>query len=122
MSCLQTVEQPIGNIYVRPSHLVQMGDRIQGHTHNFDHTTFILKGGVHCKATLPDGRVIERDFWALGHPNNSVNTPGYCLIRKDVLHEFTALEDDTYMLCVYAHRNPQGEVVQQYTGWPDAYR
>jgi len=65
MSCLQSVEQAIGNIYVRPFQLEKSGDVIQGHTHNFDHTTMILKGGVHCKASLPDGRVIERDFWAL---------------------------------------------------------
>lgn len=24
--------------------------------------------------------------------------------------------------CIYAHRTPQGDVVQQYTGWPEAYR
>lgn len=24
--------------------------------------------------------------------------------------------------CLYAHRTPQGDVVQEYTGWPEAYR
>lgn len=121
MSCLQTVEQALGNIYVRPFILAAAGDGLPGHTHNFDHTTFILKGGVQCKATLPDGTVIERDFWSLGHLKNSAATPGYCLIRADVVHEFTALEDDSRIVCIYAHRNPQGEVVEQYTGWPEAY-
>lgn len=121
MSCLQTTEQALGNIYVRPFILASAGDVLPGHTHNFDHTTFVAKGGVHCRATLPDGTVIERDFWAAHRPENSANTPDFCLILADVVHEFTALVDDSVIRCVYAHRTPQGEVVQQYTGWPAAY-
>ena len=100
-----------GNIFIRPNPLPRAGDKIDGHRHNFDHTTIVFRGAVHVKATLPNGAVIERDFRA----------PAHCLIRADVTHEIVALEDNTEFWCVYAHRTPQGEVSERYTGWPDAY-
>ena len=112
MGCEQTVERALGNIYVRPNTLLHAGDVTQGHTHNFDHVTVIFRGAVHVKATLPSGQIIEQDFAA----------GDYFLIRADVTHEFTALMDDTLYICAYSHRTPQGEVVQDYTGWDEAYR
>ena len=99
------------NIFVRPNHLERAGDKVDGHKHNFDHTTIIYTGAVHVKAELPDGRVLERDFRA----------PDYFLVRADVEHEITALEDKTIFWCVYAHRDPQGRVVQRHTGWDESY-
>lgn len=100
-----------GNIMIRPNTLAKAGDVTQGHTHNFDHTTIVFRGGIHVKATLPSGAVIERDFMA----------PSHCLIKSAVAHELTALSDDTEYWCVYSHRNPQGDVVQDYDGWLSAY-
>jgi quercetin dioxygenase-like cupin family protein len=104
-----------GNIFIRPNVLAKAGDVTDGHTHNFDHTTIVYKGAIHVKASLPDGTVIERDFGE-GQPNGR-----HCLIRADVLHEITALVDDTEYWCVYSHREPQGEISLVNTGWPDAY-
>lgn len=101
-----------GNIFIRPNNLPKAGDCIDGHVHRFDHTSIVFKGAVHIKAKLPDGTVIERDFVS----------PAHVLIRADVEHEITALVDDSCIWCVYAHNTPQGEVVQEYTGWEDAYR
>jgi hypothetical protein len=39
-----------------------------------------------------------------------------------VEHEITSTAPGTICWCVYSHRTPQGEVVEQYTGWEDAYR
>lgn len=86
------------------------GEKIDGHAHNFDHTTIVFTGGVHVKATLPDGSIVERDFAA----------PAHFLVKKDVAHEITATEDNTTFWCVYSHRDPQGNVVQEYDGWADA--
>ena len=80
-------------------------------THHFDHVTQWLKGRFKVTATLPTGVVIVREFKAWD----------YCLIRADVFHEIEALEDDCLAWCVYSHLTPQGEVVQQYTGWPESY-
>lgn len=100
-----------GNVYIRPNTLAKAGDLVAGHKHGFDHTTIVFRGAVHVKATLPDGGVIERDFAA----------PAHFLVKADVEHEITALADDTVFWCVYSHREPQGDVVQEFTGWEEAY-
>lgn len=100
-----------GNIYIRANKLEKAGDVTNGHTHNFDHTTIVFKGGIHVKAELPNGKVIERDFYA----------PSHCLIKAEVKHTITALQDNTEYWCVYSHRNPQGDIVQEYDGWGTSY-
>jgi hypothetical protein len=99
-----------GNVFIRPNEM-RLGDVVQGHTHNFDHTSIVFTGAVRVRARLPNGTVIERDFVA----------PAHFLVRADVEHEITALADGTVFWCVYAHREPQGDVVQEYTGWDPAY-
>lgn len=100
-----------GNLFIRPVRLRDVGSVVVGHEHNFDHTTIVFKGAVHVRATLPGGGVIERDF----------RSPAHFLVRKDVSHTITALEEDTVFWCVYAHRTPQGEVSQEYDGWMESY-
>src|SRR4249919_3084049 len=91
-----------GNIFIRKSIMDKAGMVIPGHKHAFDHTTIVFKGSVHVRAKLPDNTIIERDFKA----------PTHFLVKKDVEHEITSLEDDSEFWCVYSHRDPQGEVVQ----------
>lgn len=103
---------PFGNVYIRPMELAKAGDIVQGHTHNFDHVTHIFKGSVHLKAfevdanDQPIGDVVERDYKA----NSYVN------IKKNWKHEFTALEDGTMADCIYALRDFDGEVTDQWNG------
>ncbi len=105
------MEWASGNIYIRPNTLANAGDKVNGHTHNFDHTSIFYTGSFHVKATFPNGKVVERDFVA----------PAHCLIKADVEHEITALEPNSVFWCVYAHRNPQGDVVQDFNGWGANY-
>ena len=100
-----------GNVFIRPIQLPEVGSKVAGHKHNFDHTTIVFKGAVHVSATTHDGRVIERDFVA----------PSHFLVVKDTTHEITATEPGTEFWCVYAHRTPQGDVVQDNNGWGPAY-
>jgi len=100
-----------GNVFIRPNTMTK-GDVINGHKHNFDHTSIIFTGAVRVVATLPDGRKVEVERAA----------PAHLLIKADVEHEITALEDNTEFWCVYSHRGPQGDIVQEYTGWPEAYK
>lgn len=111
MSCYNTVERQSGNVYIRPIRLEKAGDFTPGHTHNFDHTTIIFKGAVRVVATSPDGSTRTADF----------PFEDSFLVKADVLHEITALEDDTVYWCVYSHRDAQGEVIQEYTGFDKAY-
>lgn len=108
-------EMASGNIYLRPAVLNHKGDKIHGHEHHFDHTTFIVAGKVHVIATHGDERK-EGEFVAGQH----------FLVLAEWEHEITALEDNTRFTCIYSHRDPQGEVVQVMTGWegsimPHAY-
>lgn len=118
MGCNITTEWVSGNVFIRPMILAKAGDVVQGHAHNFDHTTIVFSGSVRIEAKTPDGREIDRVFksprpdWAGG---------SHALIKAEVAHKITALEDNTIAWCVYAHRDPQGEVWQEYNGWQDAY-
>lgn len=105
------VEWVSGNIYIRPNTLAKKGDGVNGHAHNFDHTTIVFRGSIHVKAKLPNGQIIERDF----------DSPSHFLVKADVHHQITALEDDTEFWCVYSHRTPRGEIVQNFDGWGKAY-
>jgi hypothetical protein len=99
-----------GNVFIRPTKFSRVGEVVEGHKHHFDHTTIVFKGGIHVHATLPNGTVIERDFTA----------PAHFLVKKDVIHEITALTDDAEFWCIYSHRNAQGDVVQEWDGWHTA--
>lgn len=101
-----------GNIYIRQNVLTEKGDVVEGHKHNFDHTTIVHTGSVHVKAKLPDQSIIEKDFIA----------PSHFLVKAEVEHEITALEDNTEFWCVYSHRDPQGRVQLEYDGWTTAYQ
>lgn len=112
--CEQTSEFASGNIFLRRVRLEKEQDKLPGHTHNFDHTTFVTKGRVHVLATCPDGCAppLNQDFEA----------GDYFLVRANWQHEITALTDKVEFFCIYSHRNPQGEVVQAYNGWKEAYQ
>src|SRR6184192_2295357 len=94
------------NTFFRPNFLEKTGDRVDGHAHNFDHVTMVVQGAVRIMAKVPaeGGRaVIKR---AAGPFQDRV-----VLIRAGIEHEITALEDGTEFLCIYSHRNAQGESV-----------
>ena len=117
-----------GNNFFRPNPLARAGDKVHGHKHNFDHTTIVLTGAVRVRAVCPDGRVIEGDFYSREYQKAHRDrfpadnpAPSHFLVVAEVEHEITALVDETEFWCVYAHREPQGDVVQHYTGWGPAY-
>lgn len=111
MACDQFGEFVSGNNFIRPMRFQKAGDRVDGHAHNFDHTTLVLSGAVHVKAHLLDGTVLEKDFTAFT----------WFLVKAGVRHEISALEPNTLAWCVYSHRTPDGTIVPEYTGWRSAY-
>lgn len=104
-----------GNIFIRPNAGMTKGSVIDGHAHNFDHTSFVVNGAVNVKATLLDGTKIEGNF-GNGYPLR------HFLVLAGVEHQITALEDGTDFYCIYSHREPQGAVVEHQTGWYEAYQ
>ena len=103
-------EEASGNIFLRKWRGIEKGHVIEGHKHNFDHTTIVFTGAVKVRAKVQSGE-IEREFRA----------PTHFLVRAGVEHEYTALEDGTEYWCVYSHRTAQGDIVQEFTGWGPSY-
>jgi hypothetical protein len=60
---------------------VSLGDLLPGHTHSFDHVSYVEAGGFRVKGDLPEGGTIER----MVYPGDKL------LIRKDVEHSFLAI-------------------------------
>lgn len=108
--CHLAGERMMGNFFRRSMEFSKSGDRVDGHAHNFDHVTLVFTGSIRVKAKLPTGEV-ERVFHA----------PDWVLIKAGVEHEITALENGTVCWCLYSHRTPQGDVVQEETGFERAY-
>lgn len=105
---------PAGNLYVRPN-LMAKGQIIEGHAHNFDHMSYCTHGAVRVSVLDAEGAVTATRVVAARERHNWV------LIRAGVCHRIEALEDGTKFDCIYAHREPGGDVVQEYTGWDAAY-
>lgn len=80
----------VSNIYIRMMHFHNKGDVEQGHTHEFDHVSFLTKGSAILKV---DG--IEKEFTA----------PHMILIAKNLVHEIVASEADTILCCIHGLRD-----------------
>lgn len=104
-------EYTCGNIFIREMIFNKAGDTVQGHTHNFDHTTYVAKGGLRIESLNDDDSVRDSaDHYA-------TDGLAWFLIKAEVKHRITALEDGSIGHCIYSHRTPQGEIVQEWTGW-----
>ncbi len=118
---MNATEWASGNIYIRPMpyKLDKVGDSIDGHAHKHDHTTIVLRGGIRIDAIMQDGRRVSREFFA---PDDEHGTQrAHVLIKAGVVHRITSLVDHTVAWCIYSHRTAQGDVVQAFNGWEDAY-
>ena len=87
----------VSNVYIRMMHFHNAGDVEHGHTHGFDHVSFLTKGSV---KMLVEG--VEKTFTA----------PHMILVKKEFEHEITALEPDTILCCIHALRdNDTGDIL-----------
>lgn len=87
-----TIEVKIGcvsNLYSRMMHFKNAGDTEPSHAHCFDHLTLLAAGSVECEV---DG--VKTIFKA----------PHMIFIKKDKMHMFTALEDNTVAYCIHPMR------------------
>jgi len=109
------MEYVSGNIFIREMNFSLAGESVNGHAHAFDHTTYIACGGLRIEKLDKSGAVVKSiEKWATA-PHNWV------LVKAGVCHRITALADNSRGHCIYSHRTPQGDVVEQYDAWGDAY-
>lgn len=122
-----TNEMVMGNIYIRPMTFHEVGSIVSGHAHNFDHMTLILSGAVNLRIWEIDpatgrraGSVLDSEGIEIrvGEPirEKQYAAPAAVLIKSNLAHEFTALEPNTSALCIFAHRDYEGNVVQDWNG------
>lgn len=121
-------------VFVREMIFENAGDSIIGHAHNFDHVTYVAKGGMRIEVLelSPSGQLIE-----VQAENGQIVTmrmavtwiaekyaehgQNFVLIEAGKLHRITALLDQTLGHCIYAHRDAQGRVQTQYSGFRRPY-
>lgn len=111
------VEGPFGNLYCRPMEFESLGSVQNGHTHNYDHVTYIVRGSVLVK------------FYKVDEQGNQITTAkdqvykagGKVQVRADTWHQFTALEENTYAECVFPHRDSAGNIVDEFNGIMASY-
>jgi quercetin dioxygenase-like cupin family protein len=82
----------VGNLFFNTMLFRKKGDQIAGHSHPYDHRTFIISGSV---------KMGVRD-----QPEFDVCTALDLIVTpKGVLHWFEALEDNTIITCIHPIRN-----------------
>lgn len=86
--------QIVDNVFVKLMCLNNVGDKVVGHVHTFDHITLLSTGRVIMRA-----RGVEKEHVA----------PKILVTPKGVSHEFEALEDNTVLSCIHAIRDGDGE-------------
>ncbi len=94
-----------GNIWVKQNVLEFAGDKNNGHEHTFDHVSMLVSGRVRVEVK--------------GKEPKEFTAPTFIVIRKELQHQITALEDHTVYYCVFAMRNFDGEVMEVYDGEHD---
>lgn len=104
-----------GNIFIREMLFGDIGFVVDGHTHNFDHTTYIVRGAVRIEQLDADGSVVRTI------DKRATDGHNWVLIKAAVKHRLTALEPHSLGHCIYSHRNGQADVVQDYDGWTQGY-
>ena len=97
----------VGNLFVSPQPMEKKGDEIGGHTHYFDHVSFLVKGSV--------------EVFVEGHEPKVLIGPTFVIIRKHTRHRIVALEDNTEWFCVFAIRDVDGNPQDVVTGDVDPW-
>lgn len=109
------MEYASGNVFIREMLFERAGESRDGHEHNFDHVTYVAKGALLIESLNDDGSVRQAVV------KRATDGHNWVLIKAGVRHRIEALEDGSIGHCIYAHRNPQGEVVERYDGWMPGY-
>lgn len=104
-----------GNIFIREMRFEDVGEQTIGHEHNFDHTTYVVRGGIRIEQLDAADNVVR------AIEKRASDGYNWVLVKAATRHRITALEANTIAHCIYAHRTPQGDVVQEWDGWASSY-
>jgi quercetin dioxygenase-like cupin family protein len=106
----------VGPLGIRRLELAKKCDVSEGHTHNYDHTTIVIRGGVICTYKYEkDGQIVEGESVEFRQGEAFE-------VKARVHHTLKATEDNTIYYCCFSHRDLDGVVCQRYTGNAQAYQ
>lgn len=103
----------LGPVGVREMELPVPCQQNEGHLHNHDHTTFVMRGAVQVYYRRA-GEDVERQ-------SVIYVAPARFAVLANTFHRIVALEPDTEYWCVFSHRDANGLVVEEYEGVEAAY-
>lgn len=86
-ACTTTTISDADGIRTEAVRIFKAGMKTGYHRHAYDHTTAIVRGAV--------------EAFADGKPLGTFHEMNSLFIKAGVLHQFTALEDDTTFVCVH---------------------
>lgn len=105
----------IGPIGVRKFELAEVCESNAGHQHNYDHVTIVVRGRIKVIYRYEQGgQVVEGESREFGAGETVT-------IKANVHHTVKSLEANTLYLCVFSHRDFDGQVIQSYRGNDAAY-
>lgn len=92
----------VGNVWIRRQYYANKDCEKSGHKHHHDHVSLLAKGRLQVHVEGYDPVIYnEGDFF---------------LIKAEHEHMLVPLEDDTIAYCIFALRNVDGEVVDDFDG------
>ncbi len=104
---------PFGNVFFRAMEFHGIGSRVDGHTHTYDHVTYLVTGSVSLMAWD-----VGEDGQITGDPETGVfEAPAQILIKARRAHSFVALTEHVRADCIFAVRDPEtGQVLNEWDG------
>lgn len=106
----------IGPVGIRRHLLERKCHENVGETHNYGHTTIIIRGRV-----MITYRQRQTDGTLIVTKTEEAAQGEAIFIAAELHHTLKALDDNTQYMCVFSHRDFDGLVTQSYTGNIHAY-
>lgn len=96
------------NIGIRSIEFHAVDAEIETHEHNFAHTMMCVLGEVEVWSKAPHATEAQR----------AILKPGeWFVVEAGEKHGGRAVTAPAQVCCIFAHRTPQGEVVQEFAGY-----
>lgn len=90
----------VGNVWVSQHYMPEAGMEIDMHEHDHDHASLLVSGAV--------------DVNIEGQPVKRFIAPTFIVIRANMKHKIVAVEDNTIWYCVFALRDIDGNIINQF--------
>lgn len=93
----------VSNVYTRMMHFEKSGVKELGHKHYYDHAMLLASGSMKVSVYDPD----KKEY----HPEVDYKAPSMVFIRKGLIHQLEALEDNTVAFCVHALKDEDEQII-----------